>query len=188
MKRSIVLASLLLTLVVGAIVMDHLLAQDTRDAFPKTGQPAADGNYLVTPGVQGLRSNGDPSQALPQKDYELGQQAAAILAKYQATEDSQQRDAMRVELQKVVADHFELRQQIREKELAQLEAQVRRLRNLHSRREQEKDKIIADRVQQLIRDAEGLGWGGDNAQSFIDMSWPVEVYRGQFPQPDTKKQ
>ena len=56
-------------------------------------------------------------------------------------------------------EHFEIRQKIRAHELEELNEQIRRLQALHDRREQDKSQIIGDRMRQLLRDAEGLGWG-----------------------------
>jgi hypothetical protein len=63
----------------------------------------------------------------------------------------------------VITKHFEIRQQIRANELKELNAQIRRLQELHDRREQEKNQIISDRLRQILRDAEGLGWGSSDA-------------------------
>jgi hypothetical protein len=65
------------------------------------------------------------------------------------------------ELTKVVSEQFEVRQEIRERELKDLEEHVQKLRVLHQRRTKEKDQIVRDRVRQLLRDVDGLGWGDD---------------------------
>jgi hypothetical protein len=94
-----------------------------------------------------------------------------LVSKYQHADESHKREDIREELSKVIAKHFEVRQQIRARELEELEAQVSRLRELHNRREQEKEQIVRDRLQQLLRDAEGLGWGADDATDRPE--WPL---------------
>ena len=74
------------------------------------------------------------------------------------------------ELTKVVSDQFDLRQESRERELKELEEHVRKLRELHQRRAKEKDQIVRDRVRQLLRDVDGLGWGDDGP---LETSRPV---------------
>jgi hypothetical protein len=60
--------------------------------------------------------------------------------------------------------YYLLREQDRlEQVIKELEAQIKRLREIHQRREQQKDRIVADRLQQLLRDADGLGWGTEDA-------------------------
>ncbi len=69
---------------------------------------------------------------------------------------------MLVELTKIVSEQFDIRQSFRESELKEVEEHVRKLRELHQRRAMEKDQIVRDRVRQLLRDVEGLGWGDDD--------------------------
>ena len=78
----------------------------------------------------------------------------AALADASGTE----RTELEKELEQVVTQHFELKQEMRELELAQLEARVLRLRDLHDRRNEAKDAIIAKRLEQLSDEAKGLGW------------------------------
>jgi len=85
-----------------------------------------------------------------------------LLADYRQSEDEKERGWTTGELTKAIAKHFDIRQEARERELKQLEAQVRRLRELHDRRTKEKEQIVQDRVRQLLRDADGLGWGADD--------------------------
>jgi hypothetical protein len=166
MKRSTMLVFTFVFVMAGTMVLMQRLSAQQGPGIQPTNDPNRPATRFLVPLVE----------TLPQQDHNLGQQALELLAKYQGTEDSQQREQMRAELQKIVSEQFELRQQLRQKELEQLEAQVRRLRNIHSRRQEEKEAIVRDRVQQLIRDAEGLGWGGDHhATRYEDMRlWPIE--------------
>jgi hypothetical protein len=58
-----------------------------------------------------------------------------------------------------VAKQFDRRQDARARELKQLEDQVDKLRRLHERRTEARTEIVRDRVNQLLRQADGLGWG-----------------------------
>jgi hypothetical protein len=82
-----------------------------------------------------------------------------LLSDFSRTEDEKERAKVLNELTDVVSDQFDLRQEARERELRELEEHVRKLRELHQRRAKEKDQIVRDRVRQLLRDVEGLGWG-----------------------------
>ena len=84
-----------------------------------------------------------------------------LLSDYIRTDGERERATVLDELTKVVSDQFDMRQEARERELKELEDHVRKLRELHQRRAKEKDQIVRDRVRQLLRDVEGLGWSDD---------------------------
>jgi len=172
MKRSVMLVLTFVIVMAGTmLLMQRLSAQQNPDIQPPLEKGPVSRDYLIR-----------VDDTLPQQDYNMGQQAMEILAKYQGTEDSAQREKLRGDLQKIVSEQFDLRQQVRQKELEQLEAQVRRLRAIHGRRQEEKEAIVKDRVQQLLRDAEGLGWGADNSSSDDMQHWPLLF----TPNPTTK--
>ena len=70
-----------------------------------------------------------------------------------------ERDAAERKLTDALAEQFDARQTAREKELAALEAKVKKLRDLHDKRAAAKDEIVARRADTLLREAAGLGWG-----------------------------
>lgn len=81
---------------------------------------------------------------------------------YRLTDDQDEKARIVKALPDVVAKQFDARQLAREGELKQLEDQLRKLQEVHQRRARERDQIIAERVRQLLRDADGLGWGSDD--------------------------
>jgi hypothetical protein len=86
-----------------------------------------------------------------------------LQATYQTTTDADERKKLSEELEQVITKHFEIRQKIRARELEELQSQIRRLQELHERRQQEKSQIVADRLRQVLREAQGLGWGSSDA-------------------------
>jgi hypothetical protein len=101
-------------------------------------------------------------------DRKLSKQISELVAKYKSLTDEDERKRFYVDMKLRVEDQFTVRQGLREKELVELEEQVKRLRDLHEKRNAQKDQIIGDRVQQLLREADGLGWG-DAANDFSDL-------------------
>ena len=99
--------------------------------------------------------------ATQNRDRELLRDTNALVEKYGQAKEAKDKSDIEKELARVVADHFALRQDIREKELLDLEDQLKRLRKVHDQRSAEKDRIVTDRVQQLLRESSGLGWGTD---------------------------
>jgi hypothetical protein len=137
------------------------------------GSAASDGetgsfySYVYFPGT----TEPDP---LTEADQRFVQSTRDLIGKYQEATDPGERETIRDQLNDVLVNHFEVRQQFRARELQELEAQVERLRELHNRREREKNQIVRDRLQQLLRDAEGLGWGASDAipGSGARFQWP----------------
>ena len=104
-------------------------------------------------------TSGRDLDPLQKADREHAESTRTLLARYQKSSDQDERKELSEELEKVITEHFEIRQKIRAHELEELNEQIRRLQALHDRREQDKSQIIGDRMRQLLRDAEGLGWG-----------------------------
>jgi len=91
-----------------------------------------------------------------------------LIFEYSQTEDEKERGWIAGEMEKVIARHFEIRQASRDRELKRLEEQVRKLREVHQKRAKQKEQIVQDRVRQLLRDADGLGWGGEPGERTSD--------------------
>jgi len=82
-----------------------------------------------------------------------------IIKVYRSNSDTEQRDLLQGKLRGVIAEHFILRQTARQHELDELEKELNRLKAMHEIRQAQADRIIAARVESLLRDADGLGWG-----------------------------
>jgi len=144
----------------------------------KNAKPMARGMGATANSLMGGRAGmmpGEPDAALQAEQEALAEQeneTQRLVSEYRQTEDEKERGWIAGELSKAIAKHFDIRQETRERELKQLEAQVRRLRELHDKRTKEKGQIVQDRVRQLLRDADGLGWGTDSdANDFLRSSY-----------------
>ena len=98
----------------------------------------------------------------PERNFE--RQTLALVQKYRSISDTGERQVLRNDLTAIVTDHFDLRQSSRQSELDELEKELKRLRSHHQRRRNQKDKIVADRVASLLREADGLGWGSSSSR------------------------
>lgn len=104
------------------------------------------------------------------KLHDAERKAASFIAErareYQATNDPAERKKIEETITGTVNNQFDARQNLRQIELDELAARLKRLRELHDERAAQRDRIVGDRVQQVLRDADGLGWGdatpGDN--------------------------
>lgn len=104
------------------------------------------------------------------------------LKKLQSEKNETARQDIEQAIHDNVAKLFEARQALRVAELDAMEKELARLREMHARREADKDRIIADRTKQLILETEGLGWGSSPGISSRDV-FPARAFgpEGAFP-------
>jgi len=102
-----------------------------------------------------------PSQ---QKERILEEQTRALVEEYRANSDTGKWAVAKDNLTAVVNEHFALRQAERQRELDELAKELDRLTALNQRRQNQQDKIVADRVESLLREADGLGWGSSSSR------------------------
>jgi len=106
----------------------------------------------------------------------------SLLAKYKSTEDESERSKIAKELTVVAGEEFDARQAARDKEIAKLELQVKRLRESQARRANEKEEIVKDHVRLLLRNASGLGWSSDGEQPGTVGANSSQVYLDLLPE------
>ena len=135
-----------------AVAQQPPLALESTDTTPPQAKKDSDSHDAAKEFVQ---------------DQLLEQRSRDLLSKYRTASKSEDRDHLLSDVSKTVAEQFDVRQRMREKELQRLEDQLKRLRQVHQQRAEQKDRIVNDHVQQLVREADGLGWG--EAPS---ASWP----------------
>jgi len=126
---------------------------------------------------------------LQQADAQLTQQTEALASQYGEASKDEDREKIKAELSELLAKQFSIQQQIREDEVAQIEARVKKLRELIEKRKAAQQSIIKQRFEQLLRDAEGLGWApsaeGPHRQYRSIRAGGVPVrYSGAYPLPD----
>jgi hypothetical protein len=93
-----------------------------------------------------------------QEEAKAEQEVANLMAQYSHTEDDAERAKIKPKLAAALGKQFEAQQQRRAVELKRLEAQLKKLRDLMEKRSEQKQTIIDKRLDQIVREAEGLGW------------------------------
>jgi len=96
--------------------------------------------------------------SLSQEVFAAQQQVADALARYQRTTDETEREAIKVYLTKALERQFDVQQQRRMKELAEIEGRVQKLRDVITKRNQAKQSIVSKRCDQLLSELDGMGW------------------------------
>lgn len=94
-------------------------------------------------------------------DRFLESETRRLAEQYAKAEDAEARDKLKGELAKTIEKHFDVRHQDRKREIDQLEARVRKLREHLQKRERARQAIVEMRLGQFISAAEGLGWDTD---------------------------
>jgi hypothetical protein len=175
-RRSLVAAALAVFVAAAVLWVNGATAQDAPRAEYNRGVQRAPVLSTNVPTVWwGPQDNSDPRH---QADHEHAVLTRKLLSDYSQTQDEKERAKVLEELTKVISEHFDIRQELRERELKDLEEKVKKLRELHQRRAKEKEQITRDHVRQMLRDVDGLGWGDDGR---MEMAIPVPINLPQRP-------
>lgn len=80
------------------------------------------------------------------------------LVKQLAKAEGDKKDKIKDQLTDTLGKQFDARQKRHDGEIKALEAQVKKLKELVQKRQENRREIISKRLEQLVREAEGLGW------------------------------
>jgi hypothetical protein len=97
--------------------------------------------------------------------YELQAESAQLAKRYVDSKKEGEKDEIRKKLEDAVNKQFDQHMEQQQKELQELEKQIEHLRSVLQKRQDQKSSIVRRRIDQLIHEAEGLGWnapGGGN--------------------------
>jgi hypothetical protein len=82
-----------------------------------------------------------------------------LVEKWKRCQDKADRVKTEQSIQTVLKEQFQARLKANKDEIEQLEGEVRRLRDQLELRRKKQDEIIEFRLTQILREAQGLGWG-----------------------------
>lgn len=109
-------------------------------------------------GLQALTPSKGFAFAVPE-DAQLETWVSQALSTYAQTEDQDARAKQRDEIAKALDQIFDIRQEQRVNELMALQARVQKLGATLDQRATSKNEILKNRLDYLLREADGLGWG-----------------------------
>jgi flagellar motility protein MotE (MotC chaperone) len=92
------------------------------------------------------------------KHQQLQAESARLAKQYAKSEKEEEKKEIRKKLGEVLGQQFDLHLQEQQKELDELEKQIANLKTLLKKRKDSRTTIIDRRLEQLVQDAEGLGW------------------------------
>lgn len=112
-------------------------------------------NYIVG----NVQAEDDPEMGeLAQVEAQASQESAELLSRYAATDNAADQKEIKAKLRTALEDQFKVQLKRQQLELARIEERVKKLREQFKKRTDTRDTIIDRRLEQLINEAEGLGW------------------------------
>jgi hypothetical protein len=129
------------------------------------GYGAGYGGYGGGYGGEGGGYGGYGEGGMGGRGYGAGnpRQTRKLIDRWKASKDGSERANIEKSLREGLKVEFSRRLAAHENEIKQLEEKVRQLRERLDLRREKQDEIVDNRLQQLLRDAQGLGWGADGA-------------------------
>ncbi len=95
---------------------------------------------------------------LSPEDAELANHVEGLVRQLGDAKSDADKEKIKAELSEALEKQFDQRQKRHEHELAELEAKVKKLKDLVTKRQEKRREIVSKRLDQILRDAEGLGW------------------------------
>ena len=139
-----------------AAVVAVMLAEQG-ESSRKTGPASAAPTTTKTEDVK-LNDEGGPSAKELMQVMHLDQRVEELVGQWKKAESASGRDKVETQLHESVEAQFRASLNLQQMEIAQLEAKAKQLREQLELRGAKQKEIVDFRVQQLLRDEQGLGW------------------------------
>jgi hypothetical protein len=88
----------------------------------------------------------------------LANEAGVLIRKLEAADSDTARAEIKTQMSANLGKQFDARQKRHDQEIKALEAKVKKLKELVSKRQESREEIISRRLEQVLRDSQGLGW------------------------------
>jgi hypothetical protein len=147
MQRAILIV-LLLGLIASAVS-----AQPAEESAPPRGY----GEYADSPYETGMRRVYSRARRVDPR------QTQKLIEAWKKSKEAAEREKFETELRALLRQEFAARLAEHEREIKQLEEKVRQLRERLALRKEKQEDIVDHRLQQILREAQGLGWGSERA-------------------------
>jgi hypothetical protein len=138
------------------IYIPHTLAQTPRSPVPL--------DYGAMPSSYATPHDKELSELFKEESKAAGE-ASRMMKDYAAADNEDKRAKIKTKVQEALGKQFDAQQKRRDLELTRLEAQTKKLRELMKKRTDARTTIIEKRLDQLLREADGLGWASPHGPS-----------------------
>lgn len=88
-------------------------------------------------------------------------QTRKLIERWKNSNEAAEREKLETELRALLRGEFAARLAVHEREIKQLEEKVIQLRERLALRKEKQEEIVGHRLQQILREAQGLGWGSE---------------------------
>jgi hypothetical protein len=181
--RTFLLYSTLAAVILGFAAIPFRLQSQVQDAPSIRASNRDLSDPLSGPGANYLEVPLDKAQRqLAQADHELSRKSEQLAAQYGGAKEDDKKSQLRTELRETLEKQFQLQEKRREQELVKIEERLKSLRELMQKRKDARQAIIDRRLDQLLRDAEGLGWNAPTTGGSSSSRAPSAVV---YPSPQT---
>ena len=101
----------------------------------------------------------DPAQRkLAADEAAIASRATELTRQLEAADSDTSRNEIKAKLREVLGNQFDARQKRHNLEIEALEAQIKKLKDLVQKRQENRVEIIARKFEQIVRESEGLGF------------------------------
>jgi hypothetical protein len=152
--RVLVIASV--SLLIGYGLFVTLNARGQQPLSPDTGANLLNQDGLFALNV-GHRGDAEMDK-LFQEEAEADRKVTSLMESYAHTEGEAKRSEIKSNLSTALEKEFDVQQRRRDLELKRVEERLKKVRDLMDKRKDARRSIIEKRLDQLIREADGLGW------------------------------
>jgi hypothetical protein len=150
----------------------NVIVHQDGNALIHTVVPITTGNQAYAYAYAVGQAEDDPEMGeLAQVEAQASQESAELLSRYAATENTADQKEIKAKLRTALEDQFRVQLKRQQLELARIEERVRKLREQFKKRNDTRETIIDRRLDQLINEAEGLGWTQPSGAVSQASSW-----------------
>ena len=158
------------------LLVGALLCLGTADPQPAAGQTAA-------PSPNPVPVVSQPGQHHTWTTYShVGSEEIQLVQKYAKSTSDEEKKELKKKLTDLLVQQFDNHQQQQQKELDELEKQIKQLRETLKKRQDAKNSIVERRLEQLVHEADGLGWTAPHGNS----GYNSRIYQNNFVSPQSK--
>jgi hypothetical protein len=98
-------------------------------------------------------------------------QTQKLIEGWKNSKEGAEREKLETELRALLRREFASRLAVHEREIKKLEEKVRQLRERLALRKEKQEEIVDHRLQQILREAQGLGWGSEEVHGNTSYSF-----------------
>jgi hypothetical protein len=157
-------------------LLPRAAAQPAQNLFAPSGQPAVPSTVIMQPRI----AQGQPDPAPPYTPYgttftsrygvvqaqpaaspeevKLSMESDALVRQLGEAKSEADKEKLKTQIAEVLEKQFDLKRRRHEAEVEALEAQIKKLKDMVRLRNENRRQIISVRLEQILRDAQGLGW------------------------------